>query len=206
MTPRLILASASPRRKALLEQLDLPFIIVTADVDEGILTGESPADYVCRTAVKKAKRAARNLARETSETINLPILAADTTVVLDGRILGKPNDEAGAAEMLKRMSGRTHEVYSGVVVLHDGAEWKDLNVTRVTFARLERRWIEAYCASGEPLDKAGAYGVQGHAAQFIMHLDGSYSGVMGLPLYETMNLLRKTGLEVYPAETVASLT
>jgi septum formation protein len=125
-------------------------------------------------------------------------LAADTTVVLDGNILGKPDSEADAVAMLQQMSGRTHEVYSGVAVLSDGNERRALNVSRVTFARFEPEWIEAYCASGEPLDKAGAYGVQGHAAQFISHLDGSYSGVMGLPLYETMKLLREIGIQVFP--------
>lgn len=194
MTERLILASASPRRRALIEQLDLPFRVVTADVDESIHPDERPADYVSRTAAKKAWSVRQGL----DEALQLPVLAADTTVVLDGRILGKPASGAEAAEMLRCLSARTHEVYSGVVVVANGKEHHGLNVSRVTFAPLEADWIEAYCKSGEPLDKAGAYGVQGHAAQFISKLEGSYSGVMGLPLYETMQLLRKVGIRVLP--------
>jgi len=194
MSETIILASASPRRRALLEQLELPFRVITADVDESILPGESPADYVCRTAANKAWHVAGTL----DKTLKLPVLAADTTVVLDGNILGKPDSEADAAAMLQQLSGRTHEVYSGVAVLSDGNEHRALSVSRVSFARFEPEWIQAYCASGEPLDKAGAYGVQGHAAQFISHLDGSYSGVMGLPLYETMKLLREIGIQVFP--------
>ena len=194
MTAKLILASASPRRRALLEQLDLPFRVITADVDERVLPGETPGEYVVRTAAKKAWTVNENA----GDALRLPVLAADTTVVLDKQILGKPADGAEAAAMLQKLSGQTHEVYSGVVVLAGEEERHRLSVSRVTFAEFEPEWIEAYCLSGEPLDKAGAYGVQGHAAQFISRLEGSYSGVMGLPLFETMQLLREAGIRVIP--------
>jgi septum formation protein len=181
----LILASSSPRRSELLRQVGVAFRVVVADVDESVEPGEAPADYVLRIAHDKV------LAVQRREAAAMPVLGADTTVVLDGCILGKPASRAEAAEMLARLSGRTHEVYSAVALARGphGVDHR-LNVTRVTFAQLEPEWIEAYIDTGDPLDKAGAYGVQGRAAAKIARIDGSFSGVMGLPLFETCELLR----------------
>ena len=184
--PRLILASASPRRRELLRQVGVAFRVVVAEVDESVLPGEEPAAYVMRVAGEKAREV---WAREPAP---LPVLGADTAVVLDDCILGKPGSRAEAAAMLRRLSGRTHEVYSAaVLVTQTGTALDCLNVTRVTFAGLDPGWIESYVASGDPLDKAGAYGVQGMAAEKISRIEGSFSGVMGLPLYETCQLLRQ---------------
>jgi septum formation protein len=183
--PALILASSSPRRRELLRQVGVDFRVVVADVDERVEPGEAPADYVLRVARDKV------LAVQRREAGALPVLGADTTVVLDGCILGKPGSRAEAAGMLARLSGRTHEVYSAVALARGprGVDHR-LNVTRVTFAQLEPDWIEAYIDTGDPMDKAGAYGVQGRAAEKIARIDGSFSGVMGLPLFETCELLR----------------
>lgn len=190
---QLILASASPRRHELLRQLGIHFRVIISDADEGTLEGESPADYVCRVAQHKAVAIAER------EKSGLPVLGADTAVVIGGEILGKPRDQAEAAEMLRRLSGQLHEVYSAVVLIDArGQESSRLNVTEVRFTTLEEDWIAAYCASGEPMDKAGAYGVQGCAAHRISEIRGSYSGVMGLPLYETMELLHDAGFSLSP--------
>ena len=182
--PGLILASASPRRRDLLRQLGVRFEIIPADVDESVNQDEPPGAYVTRLARAKA------LAVWRAEGGRLPVLGSDTAVVLDGEILGKPVDRDDAVAMLQRLSGRTHEVYSGVALVH-GADRVDerLNVSRVTFAELEAEWIAAYCATDDPMDKAGAYGVQGRAGERIARIEGSFYGVMGLPLYETSRLL-----------------
>lgn len=183
-TAGIILASASPRRRELLRQIDVEFRVVISAADEQVLAGESPADYVIRVARDKALEVMR---REAGE---LPVLAADTAVILDNSILGKPDNRAAAVAMLKRLSGRTHEVYSAVALaLGERQVYDCLNITRVTFADLEADWIEAYCDTGDPMDKAGSYGVQGRAAEKIVRIEGSFSGVMGLPLYETSRLL-----------------
>jgi septum formation protein len=188
-----ILASGSSRRRELLDQLGLHYAVVRADVEENVFAGEAPANYVNRIASEKARRVAA------TATSGLPVLAADTAVVLGGMILGKPEHSAGAREMLSRLSGHTHEVLTAVVLLTgDGVEHRRLSVSQVTFAPLEADWITAYCGSLEPLDKAGAYAIQGFAAQWISRLEGSYSGVMGLPLYETMELLRQAGIHAVP--------
>ena len=184
--PRVILASASPRRRELLRQVGVRFRVVVAEVDESVLPGEQPADYVLRVARDKV------LAIQATDGSGLPVLAADTAVVLDQRILGKPADRAGAISMLRSLSGRTHEVYSAVVLAQAGQPLREcLNISRVTFAELDPDWIEAYCDTGDSMDKAGAYGVQGLAAEKIPRIEGSFSGVMGLPLYETCQLLRQ---------------
>ena len=183
--PVLILGSSSPRRRELLQQVGVVFRVVVVPVDEAVLPGEAPADYVRRVARDKA-RAVRQEAGE-----YLPVLAADTTVVLGGEILGKPEDAADAARMLARLSARTHEVYSAVALATpDGALADRLSVSQVSFASLDPGWIERYIRTGDPLDKAGAYGVQGRAAEMIARIEGSFTGVMGLPLYETCQLLR----------------
>jgi len=180
----LILASASPRRWELLAQIGIRFRVVVADVDESVLAGESPAEYVVRLARAKAVEVMR---REGSA---LPVMGADTAVILGEEILGKPRDREEAKAMLNRLSGETHEVYSAVAVAENENIIRDrLNITRVTFAELEPEWIESYCDTGDSLDKAGAYGVQGRAAERINRIDGSFSGVMGLPLFETSQLL-----------------
>jgi len=184
--PRLILASASPRRKELLHQIGVDFRIVVADIEEIPEPDEKPDAFVLRMAREKALEV---MARETP---GLPVLGSDTAVILDGRILGKPVDRNEAVAMLQSLSGRTHEVFSAVAVAVDHAEvYEVLNVTRVTFSKMELPWIETYCDTGDPMDKAGAYGVQGKAAEKISRIEGSFYGVMGLPLYETAQLLRR---------------
>jgi septum formation protein len=184
--PRVILASASPRRRALLEQAGVAFRIVVAEVDERVLPGETPSAYVLRVAHDKAREV------QSRERAALPVLGADTAVVLEHRILGKPNGRAEAIAMLQSLSGRTHEVFSAVALARAGQPpLESLSVSRVTFADLDPDWIEAYCATGDPMDKAGAYGVQGRAAEKISRIEGSFSGIMGLPLYETCKLLRQ---------------
>lgn len=189
--PQLLLASASPRRRELLKQLDVPFAVDSADIDETHVAGESPEAYVRRLSREKA------LAGWALCDGEMPVLGSDTIVLLDDEILCKPVSRQQAMEMLGRLSGRTHEVYSAVALALDGDRVMDtLNVTRVTFANMPSDWIERYCQTDEPMDKAGSYAVQGATSQFICRIDGSYSGVMGLPLYETAGLLRRAGLLV----------
>jgi septum formation protein len=185
----ILLASASPRRQEILGQLDIRFTVSPANIDEAVITGESPRDYVVRMAREKARAGfEQNLGL-------LPTLGADTIVLLDGAILCKPASRAEARDMLQRLSGRTHNVYSAVALALDAHGFAEaLNDTAVTFGEVPDEWIVEYCKGDEPMDKAGAYAVQGGAGQFIRHIDGSYSGVMGLPLYETAQLLRTAGL------------
>jgi septum formation protein len=186
--PQLLLASTSPRRRELLAQLGVAFEVLAVAVDERPLAAELPADHVCRLALSKARAGAAGAAPGDC------VLGADTVVVLDGEIFGKPAHAQEAADMLRRLSGRTHAVLSAVACLHEGAHELRLCESRVTFRPLAADEIAAYCATGEPLDKAGAYAIQGRAAAFIRHLEGSYSGVMGLPLYETAELLAAVGV------------
>lgn len=185
------LASASPRRQELLRQLALDFEAIPSNLDEVPQPGERPQDYVARVARDKARHVMRRI-REQGLTPH-PVLGADTEVVLDGEILGKPRDREHGLDMLRRLSGRTHEVLSGVCVLHGEREHPALNVSRVTFRPLAAAEIAAYWDTGEPAGKAGAYAIQGRAAAFIERLEGSYSGVMGLPLYELAGILREMG-------------
>ncbi len=186
--PPLILASKSPRRQELLRQLGLRFAVHAADIDEGPRPAESPADYAVRIAVEKAQAVAD------ARSDALPVLGADTDVVLDGRILGKPRDRDDALAMLAALSAREHAVYSAVAVVMPGRTATRLSVTRVVFGPIGPAQAAAYWATGEPADKAGSYGIQGLGAQFVREIHGSYSGVVGLPLYETVNLLRECGL------------
>ena len=187
--PPLILASSSPRRWELLNQIGVAYQVIVADIDESIREGEGAREYVCRIAREKALEIHRRAG------VTVAVLGADTAVVVNGRILGKPVDREDAIRMLEGLSGRTHEVWSAVaLVLPGGGLLERLNITRVTFSKLGRAWIESYCASGDPMDKAGAYGVQGIAAQKISRMEGSYSGVMGLPLYETAEILHEAGV------------
>lgn len=187
------LASQSPRRRELLEQLGVAFDIIDAEIHERRLPQESPADYVRRVAREKAGAGLLALAGRPGALV----LGADTDVVLDGEVLGKPADAAHAAELLARLSGRAHEVVSAVWLLSDRREEYRLSVSTVRFAPLSPADIAAYVATGEPFGKAGAYAVQGRAAAFIERIEGSYSGVMGLPLHETWQLLRNFGVPAW---------
>jgi len=185
----ILLASASPRRHELLKQLAVKFTVAAANIDESINDGEIPQDYVLRMAREKA------LAGFEQGLGLMPALGSDTIVLLDGRILGKPASRAEAINMLQALSGQTHHVYSSVALVTEPGQVLDtLNITAVTFADMSADWIEKYCQSGEPMDKAGAYAVQGGTGQYISRIEGSYSGVMGLPLFETAQLLRRAGL------------
>ena len=174
LLPPVVLASASPRRADLLTAAGVSFEVRPVEVDERPLDGEAPADYVSRVALDKARACAA--------PAGAVVLAADTVVVVDGRILGKPADDADAARMLRLLSGRAHDVLTGVVVRRDAREATAVDSTAVSFTPLDEADIAWYVASGEPLDKAGAYGVQGLASRFVARIDGSYSNVVGLPV------------------------
>jgi septum formation protein len=191
MDPQFYLASASPRRRQLLEQLGLSFEVVVADLDESPRPGEVPRDYVLRLAQAKAMAVAERLGRPA-----LPVLAADTTVVLDGVILGKPRDREDAIAMLRRLGGRSHQVLSAVALWYTGRVRTALNQSELRLRAIGPEEAAAYWESGEPRDKAGAYGIQGMGAMFVEHLSGSQSGVMGLPLFETTVLLQEAGIGV----------
>ena len=179
---KIYLASKSPRRRELLKQIGIDFEIIDVDIDESWDGKEAPEDYVRRIALEKA-RAGKVIIND-----NLPILAADTAVVLDGHILGKAENKDDAIAMLERLSGQTHEVLSAVTVIKE-QEHNRINISQVTFKDLNKKEIEDYCNTNEPIGKAGGYAIQGKAAVFIERLEGSYSGVMGLPLFETQQLL-----------------
>jgi septum formation protein len=188
------LASKSPRRQELLRQIGVEFRLLLADDDEdaealeALRAHESPTDYVKRVVLAKLEAAVERHRRR--DLPPAPILTADTTVALGGAIFGKPADATEAADMLRRLSGRTHRVLTAVAMARASRRECVVNVSRVTFARLGRAQIDAYARSGEPLDKAGGYGIQGTAGVFARRIEGSYSGIMGLPLYETARLLR----------------
>ena len=183
----LVLASGSPRRKSLLSDLDVDFIVVPADVDESSLVGEDAKTYVARVATLKAQTV-----RESYP--NAVVLAADTTVDRDGEILAKPVDAADAASMLRSLSGREHFTHTAVCVAPGDLVDTVVVSTAVTFRCLGTEEIDWYVRTGEPLDKAGAYGIQGRAAAFVSSISGSVSNVVGLPLAETIGLLRKAGV------------
>jgi len=186
---KLLLASSSPRRRELLTQIGVAFEVIEPDVDETRLPDERPQDFVRRLAGEKALAGLEMSGRSAA------VLGADTVVLLGDRILGKPADRGEAADMLRAMSGRDHHVLSAVALaLPSGHLEVVLNTTRVTFADMPEDFITWYCATDEPLDKAGAYAVQGRAGRYVAHVDGSYSGVMGLPLYETGRLLQTAGV------------
>ena len=182
--PMIFLASKSPRRQALLRQIHVDFELIDVEVPEVPGAGEKPSDYVIRIALEKAQTGFKQLQRQ-----DALVLAADTAVVIDKKILGKPRDRNDGLAMLNRLSGRTHQVFSAVALVNAVGENFDLSVSEVTFREISNEERELYWDSGEPADKAGAYAIQGIAAVFIRHLNGSYSGVMGLPLYETGRLL-----------------
>src|SRR5690606_38040651 len=187
---QLYLASASPRRRELLAQLGLRYRVLPQQVDESRAPDEDPAAYVIRLARAKARAGWRTL----SEGDATPVLGADTVVACEGRLLGKPRDLADAREMLGLLSGRAHEVLTAVAVQGARQAVDALSRTSVEFRRLSDEEILAYWESGEPRDKAGAYAVQGRGALFVRRINGSYSGVVGLPVYETARLLEDFGL------------
>jgi septum formation protein len=184
------LASGSPRRRELLRQIGVSFQVIGADLDETALQGESPLAYVSRLAQAKAT-AGWERSRDLGDA---PVLAADTAVVLDGRILGKPAGMNDAMAMLLELSGRAHEVLTAVALRTAGGIEGKVSRSMVTFRSIDPSEARAYWETGEPSDKAGAYAIQGYAAIFISDLKGSYSGVMGLPLFETAALLQAAGL------------
>ncbi len=182
----IILASGSPRRKQLLEMLRIPFRVIPPDVDEHVLAGEQADAYVTRLSRVKAQAV---VSRAPGEVI----LAADTTVALRGRIFEKPTSPQNAVEMLEQLQGQTHKVLTAVAVAENGRLEQALDVTRVTFRRADRATLEEYVATGEPLDKAGAYAIQGLGAPLIERVEGDFFGVMGLPLRLALDLLAKFG-------------
>ncbi|WP_168013516.1 Maf family protein [Halomonas salinarum] len=193
--PHLCLASASPRRLELLTSIDVDCDVRPVDIDETPLPGENPRDYVCRLAREKA------LAGATFS--DLPVLGSDTAVVLDGEILGKPRDRAHALEMLSALSDTTHEVLTGVAVSGPQGLLEACVTTRVTLRAITPREAAAYWETGEPCDKAGGFGIQGRAAVFVSHIEGSHSAVVGLPLYETAELLERQGVALWMSDRAA---
>ncbi|KIF81113.1 Maf family protein [Noviherbaspirillum autotrophicum] len=199
---KIYLASKSPRRRELLRQIGVEFELLLLrdhsprgpEVSEEVLPGEKAEDYVVRVTREKVEYSAKTMLWRRLPM--RPILAADTTVVVDGRILGKPADPAEASAMLKQLSGRTHQVLTSVALLHDDQTLQVTQTSHVTFAPLSDTMLHAYCATPEPYDKAGGYAVQGLAAVFIETITGSYSGIMGLPLRETAQLLQQAGIPV----------
>jgi septum formation protein len=186
---RLILASASPRRAQLLSDAGIAFDVVPAEIDETPFDGEAPGEYVVRVARDKARHVASK-----RDDRQAPILAADTVVVSDGRLFGKPSSAADAREMLKALSGAVHEVQTGVVLLTGGREFADVVSTRVHVVVLSDREIDWYLGTAEPEGKAGAYAIQGKASRFIDWIDGSWSNVVGLPVATVYQFLKQSGV------------
>ncbi len=189
----LILASASPRRKELLQQIGVRFTQVSVDLDESVLPNETPEMYVLRLACEKSKVGHERFA----DSPSVGVLGSDTSVVINGAILGKPENEEEAVSMLMRLSGKTHDVITGVALTILG-ETKELVVsTKVTFKTLNEAQCRRYWLTGEPQDKAGGYGIQGLGAVFVDKIEGSYSSVVGLPLAETAELLEENGIQYW---------
>ncbi|WP_029408090.1 nucleoside triphosphate pyrophosphatase [Thiomicrorhabdus sp. Milos-T2] len=184
----LYLASNSPRRKALLEQLNLEFDVVNAPVEEVALPHESPESYVRRIAIEKALAGFNKVVGKV-----VWVIGGDTVVLVDGKVLGKPKNPVDSYRMLSRLSGKSHTVLSAIAIVFDGEVFSSLNQTQVTFKTLSDNEIKQYIATEEPQDKAGSYAIQGLAAKFITGIEGSYTGVMGLPLFELNELLTQSG-------------
>lgn len=199
LEPRIYLASRSPRRRELLTQIGVRFDLllfrsdqrIDAEVDEAVLQDESPADYVARVARAKAGHGLR--LRQMRHLPVRPVLSADTTLEVEGRIIGKPRDEADARAILMQLSGRSHRVLTAVAVTDEQRMEMALSVSEVRFRDLDEAEVRRYVATGEPMDKAGAYGIQGRAAMFVREIQGSHSGIVGLPLCETAELLKRFG-------------
>lgn len=196
---RLVLASASPRRAELMRQIELPFVALPSSFEEPSPTGESPERFVIDLALCKA-RSVQRLLNARGEADEVIVIGADTVVCIGGDILGKPAGEVDAAHMLRRLSGERHQVYTGVaLVAAEGAERSACEVTQVKMGDISDADIAVYIASGEPLDKAGAYGIQGRAGRFIESIDGCYYNVVGLPLARLCALLNEMGYGVTAA-------
>lgn len=187
---QIILASASPRRRELLAQIGVTAIVQAVDIDESRKPNEPVNDYVERLAMEKAQRGFDTINNEKA----LPVLGSDTIVEIDGMVLGKPESRSHAKEMLMQLSGQVHEVHTSVAIVTPDNKVLATSGTHVQFKTLDVQDIESYISSGEADDKAGAYAIQGIAAQFVKNINGSYSGVMGLPLYETVELLERCGV------------
>lgn len=190
------LASRSPRRRELLDQLGVRFEVLDLEIDESPLVGETPQALVRRLAAAKAEAGKRLLDAGDAHLV----LGADTIVMLDAQVLGKPRDATHACELLMRLSGRCHHVLSAVALASNKGSETRTSESRVCFRRLSRRECQSYAEGGEPLDKAGGYAIQGQAAAFVSELHGSYSGVVGLPLYETAELLAAAGIALFPGD------
>ena len=189
---RLCLASASPRRQELLSQVGIEFEAMAADIPEDRQAGETPADFVQRIAREKTAAVAERRLRQGFPI--LPVLGADTCIDLDGELLGKPRDREHGLAVLRKLSGRKHKVLSAFSLFHEGSVHSVLNESHVSFCEMSDSEIAVYWATGEPADKAGAYAVQGRGAAFISHIEGSYSGIVGLPLFELVQTLKTAGL------------
>lgn len=190
----MILASSSPRRQELLRQIGVHFRVEAAAIDETPLAGEAPADYVTRLAEAKARAVA-------VRHPGTAVLGSDTSVVLDGQILGKPENDAQAVAMLQALSGHQHQVLTAVALVCDGRCQRQTVVTEVLFCDLSDDEIRRYVATGEPADKAGAYGIQGRGAVLVKAIHGSYSNVVGLPLTETAAMLQQAGIAIWEKES-----
>ncbi len=190
MSVQIILASASPRRKELLDQINVSYRVYPVDLDETPWPDEAPLDYVQRVAAEKSAACKAQLNTE------IPVLAADTAVILGSVIMGKPKDKADAMAMLTQLSGKTHQVYSAIS-LRGREHGQAVSITEVTFRCLTEQEILDYWHSGEPADKAGSYAIQGRGGVFVESIKGSFSGVVGLPLFETAELLSKQGIELF---------
>ena len=185
---RLILASASPRRRELLTQAGYTFSVEAADLDESLREGEAPDAYVLRLAEEKTRAI---FARHGAADGDVMVLGADTCVVCDGEILGKPVDAKDAMRMLRMLSGRTHKVLTGVAAVTRAGAVSDVETTEVTFSAIPEAQLAAYCTTDEPLDKAGGYGIQGRAARWIPRIDGCYFNVMGLPIARVVRMIEE---------------
>jgi septum formation protein len=190
MTKHIILASASPRRKELLDQIKVIYEVYPVDIDETPKPNENPLDYVQRVAAEKSATCVAQL------NPSVPVLAADTSVILNGVIMGKPKDQRDALAMLMQLSGKTHQVYTALS-LRGREHSQVVSKTDVTFRTLTEQEILTYWQTGEPLDKAGSYAIQGLGGVFVESIKGSFSGVVGLPLFETAQLLSKQGIELF---------
>jgi septum formation protein len=201
MTPEVYLASSSPRRGALLTQLGLNFEVIRPDVDEGIMAGETPERYVIRLALEKARAGWQWLQQQRKP--RRPVIGADTCIVCGEQLMGKPKDKTDFNRLFAQLSGNTHEVYSAVAVagiVPGGTTNPDelyrVNISRVQFRSISQQERDTYWQTGEPADKAGGYAIQGLAAGFVQNLNGSYSAVVGLPLFETAELLEAFGIYI----------
>lgn len=191
VSAQVILASASPRRFELLQQIGVRVIVDPVDIDESQKPGEPVMDYVQRLAMEKAQRGFETIKNQQK----LPVLGSDTIVEIDGLVLGKPKNRQQAKKMLQQLSAQKHTVHTSVAIVTEDKKIIDTSSSQVYFKTLEEQEIDYYLTSGEADDKAGAYAIQGIAAQFVKNINGSFSGIMGLPLYETAQLLKQCGVE-----------